>query len=128
MTFLRLINSSTRRRLEACHPQAAGEIANLERVLDETSLDRGLLELCADYFDTTLAGHTWRAPSALGDLETACLEVCEQFRISVSDLRDEHIAPLRRHLNADDLYNLMSAIYLIEMSRRLDLTLERVLS
>ena len=124
---MRLIKAATRQRLEAFHPEAAGEIANLERVLDDTSLDPDLLALCADYFDTTLAGHTWQSPSSMGELETACLDVCEQFSISVSDMRDEHIEPLRRHLNADDVYNLMSAIYLIEMSRRLDLTLERVL-
>ena len=125
---MRLINSAARQRLEALHPEAAGEIANLEQVLDDTSLDPGLLALCADYFDTTLAGNTWRSPTSLGDLESACIDVCEQFMVSVSDMREEHIEPLRRHLNADDVYNLMSAIYLIEMSRRLDLTLERVLS
>jgi len=30
-------------------------------------------------------------------------------------------------LSTDDVYNLMYAIYLIEMSKRLDLTLDRVL-
>ena len=124
---MRLINLATRERLEAYHPEAAGEIANLEAVLDATSLDRDLLTLCADYFETTLAGRAWQPPAALGELEKACIEVCEQFAVSVSDMRDEHIEPLRRHLSADDIYNLMSAIYLIEMSRRLDLTLERVL-
>ena len=48
--------------------------------------------------------------------------------ISVADIREEQIAALRSHLSTDDVYNLMSAIYLIEMSRRLDHTLERVLS
>ena len=125
---MRLINIATRERLAAHHPEAATEIANLESVLDDTSLDPDLLELCANYFETTLAGNTWQSPPSLSELETACLGVCEQFTVSVSDMREEHIEPLRQHLNADDVYNFMSAVYLIEMSRRLDLTLERVLS
>ncbi len=124
---MQLINSATRERLEVHHPEAAGEIANLERVLDGTSLDPGLLALCADYFDTVLSGGIWESASSLSELETACLRVCAQFSVSVSDMREKHIEPLRQHLNADDVYNLMSAIYLIEMSKRLDLTLEKVL-
>ncbi len=124
---MRLINSATRERLQAFHPEAAGEIANLEKVLDDTSLDPGLLALCADYFDTVLSGGIWQSPPSLSELETACLRVCAQFSVSVSDMRDTHIEPLRKHLNADDVYNLMSAIYLIEMSKRLDLTLAKVL-
>ncbi len=128
MTVLYLTNAATRQRLEIHHPEAAEEIGKLERVLAEAPLDADLLALCAAFFDAALAGEAWTAPETLSDLERACLDLCEQFMISVSDIRDEHIAPLRRHLSADEVYNLMSAIYLIEMSRRLDLTLERVLS
>ena len=122
-----LTNAATRRHLEAHHPEAAGEIRNLERVLTESGLDADLLEQCAIYYDTRLGDEPWTPPDSLSELEQACIDVCEQFMISVSDIRDEHIESLRRHLSTDEVYNLMSAIYLIEMSRRLDLTLERVL-
>jgi hypothetical protein len=124
---LYLTNAVTRRHLEAHHPEAAGEIRKLEGIINETALDADLLSLCTVYFDTALAGETWEPPESLSELERACIDVCEQFMISVSDVREEQIAALRRHLSTDDVYNLMSAIYLIEMSRRLDLTLERVL-
>lgn len=125
---MHLINTATRQRLEALHPEAATEIANLELVLDSSALNQDVLTLCADYVDATLAGDAWEAPASAGDLGNACLDVCEQFMISVADIREEQIRALRNHLTTDDVYNLMSAIYLIEMSRRLDHTLERVLS
>lgn len=124
---MKLVNIETRQRLETHHPEAAAEIANLEQVLDDTALDASLLALCSDYFEAALGGREWVRPDPLTCLEAACLDVCEQFMLSVSDIRDEQIAALREHLSADDVYVLMSAIYLIEMSKRLDLTLERVL-
>lgn len=128
VTFLNLPNVATRQRLQVHHPEAASEIDNLQRVLADASINADLLELCAAYFDVALAGQEWSPPAPLSDLEQACIDVCEQFMISVSDIREEQIALLRRHLTTDDVYNLMSAIYLIEMSKRLDLTLERVIS
>ena len=127
MIVLYLTNAETRRHLEAHHPEAAGEIRKLEGVISGSALDADLLALCTVYFDAALTGETWEPPDALSELERACIDVCEQFMISVADIREEQIAALRRHLSTDDVYNLMSAIYLIEMSRRLDLTLERVL-
>jgi hypothetical protein len=122
-----LTNAATRRHLEAHHPEAVGEIRNLEGILTVSGLDTDLLALCANYFDARLADEPWTPPNPLSELEQSCIDVCEQFMISVSDIREEHIVSLRRHLSTDEVYNLMSAIYLIEMSRRLDLTLERVL-
>ncbi len=124
---MHLINPATRRRLESLHPEVATEIANLERVLDDSSLDPNLLTLVGDYFDTALREESWTPPDSLGELEADCLAVCEQFMVSVSDLNESQMAALARHLGPDDLYNLMYAIYLIEMSKRLDLTLERTL-
>ncbi|MDJ0940349.1 MAG: hypothetical protein QNJ00_11360 [Woeseiaceae bacterium] len=124
---MNLVSEATRQRLAAHHPEAATEIGNLEAVLDGTSLDAGLLELCSRFFETSMRGDEWLPPESLTALETACLAVCEQFMVSVSGISDEQIAALNEHLNADDVYNLMSAIYLVEMSKRLDLTLEQVL-
>ena len=124
---MNLVTPETRERLETHHPEALREIENLERVLDETTIDAGLLTLCGDYFEATIRNKEWLPPEELSDLEATCLDVCEQFTLSVADVRDEQIAALRLHLSTDDVYNLMHAIYLIEMSKRLDLTMERAL-
>jgi hypothetical protein len=124
---MNLVTAETRQRLQAHHPGAAAEIDKLEGILDDTNLSPELLALCGAYFHAALRGDDWCAPDSPTELESACLDVCEQFMVSVPGVTDEQIAALNRHLGADDVYNLMSAIYLIEMSKRLDMTLERVL-
>ncbi len=125
---MKLISPATRQTLHSHHPEAAAEIENLEHVLDEDTVDTRVIALCADFFEATLREQDWQRPPSTGEFEAACLDVCEQFAASVSAIDDNLIAPLRRHLSADDIYKLMSSIYLVEMSKRLDITLERVLS
>ncbi len=122
-----LVSEQLRRRLQTHHPAAVAELDKLGRILDDTSLDPALLALCSDYFAAALAGADWSPSKRLSELETACIDVCEQFMVSVSTMTDPQIGALNEHLSPDEVYNLMCAIYLIEMSRRLDMTLERVL-
>ena len=124
---MHLIKPETRRHLQGSHPQVATELGNLSQILDRTALDEGLLSLCGDYFEAALRGQDWAPQKPLTEFESACLDVCAQFMLSVANVNDEHIAALSRHRSADDVYNLMCAIYLIEASKRLDLTLERML-
>ena len=125
---MNLVSDSTRQVLSTEHAEAAGAIANLEQVLDETPLDGNLLAVCSDYFEHALRGEPWEPVETITGAQAAVLEVCEQFMVSVSGIRPEQIAALEQYFDADTVYNLMSAIYLIEMSKRLDVTLERVLS
>ena len=124
---MELVTSATRQRLSSLHPEVATELGRLETVLDESALDPQLLQLVGQFFDAELGNGDWQAPADPSPLEQACLAVCEQFMISVADMSDELVQDLAEHLSPDDLYNLMYAIYLIEMSKRLDITLERVL-
>ncbi len=124
---MNIVTASTRQCLHTHHEEAIRELENLERVIEQTSLDTGLLELCGDYFEAALRDRAWDRPDSLGDREAACLDVCEQFMVSVATVTDGQIAALRQHFGTDEVYNLMSAIYLVEMGKRLDLTLERVL-
>lgn len=124
---MNLIRPDTQQHLQNFHPEVAAQLDNLGQVLDGTGLDAGLLQLCGDFIESNLSNKKWVPPESLPELETACLEVCDQFMTSVSGIGEEQIAALRRHLSTDDVYNLMYAIYLIEMSKRLDLTLNRVL-
>ncbi len=124
---MQLVNSNTRSVLQAHHPEALKELDNLAETLDSTSLDPALLQLCQSYFSSSLNGGSWSADHELSELESDCIQVCEQFMVSVSSMTDEQVAALSRHLSADELYNLMYAIYLIEMSERLNLTFKGVL-
>lgn len=124
---MQLVNSDTRSTLQAHHPEALRELDNLADAIDGTSLDPALLQLCQSFFSTSLGGEQWSADHELSELESDCLKVCEQFMVSVSSMTDEQVSALGRHLSADELYNLMYAIYLIEMSERLNLALKGVL-
>ncbi len=124
---MQLLNPEARSTLEMHHPEALSELDRLTNTLDGSSLDPALLELCQSYFRTSLAGQTWSAKRDLSDLESDCIKVCEQFMVSVASMSDEQLAALSRHMSADDVYNLMYAIYVLEMSERLKLVLKGVL-
>ena len=124
---MNLISPETQQRLQIHHPEAATELENLRKVLENGGLDAGLLALCGEFIDASLRGKNWAAPGSVSELESACLALCEQFMNSVAHISEEQVAALSKHLSADDVYNLMYGIYLVEMSKRLDLTFERVL-
>lgn len=124
---MQLVANHTQERLETLHPEAASEIGNLERTISNCGVDPGLLALCQEFFHAELNGNAWEPARELTVLESACVKLCEQFSVSVANLEADHVAPLAAELDADQLYNLMSAIYLIEASTRLEVTLGRVL-
>ncbi|MDJ0759502.1 MAG: hypothetical protein QNJ19_08880 [Woeseiaceae bacterium] len=124
---MQLVNSETRSTLTQRHPEALAELDRLADTLDASSLDPALLDLCQSYFATSLSGATWSPERELTELESDCIKVCEQFMVSVASMTDEQMALLSRHLGADDVYNLMYAIYVLEMSERLGLVLKGVL-
>ena len=124
---MQLVNSESRLTLQAHHPEALQELDRLANTLDNTGLEASLLDLCQSFFAATLRGDTWSSGRELSELESDCLAVCEQFSVSVSSMSDEQLAALARHMSPDQLYNLMYAIYLVEMSERLNLTLKGVL-
>ena len=124
---MRLISDASREQLHSLHPEAAAELARLESAIDSTGLDAGLLELTSGYFDTMLREQEWQPPAALSGRDQACLAFCEQYLVSVPHIDDEHVAALRAHLSPDDVYLYSNAVYLIEMSKRLDLTMEATL-
>ncbi|MEM9529866.1 MAG: hypothetical protein AAGA23_02985 [Pseudomonadota bacterium] len=124
---MQLLSHHSAAQLKVHHPEAGEELRRLEILLDQSSLDDGLLALCRRYFETELRHQPWDPPASPTPLEAACLEFCEQFRVSVDTMSDAQVQALLAHLSADDVYNLASAVYLLELSCRLDLTLEAVL-
>ncbi|MFK7888820.1 MAG: hypothetical protein AB8G16_18330 [Gammaproteobacteria bacterium] len=125
---MQLIHTQTHQHLHALHPEAATKIVDLQQILSQVSLDDKLLSLCSEYFDATLRETDWTPSGEVSALEAAVTDVCAQFRLSVADVTDRQIAALNQHLSADEVYNLMYAIYLIEGSKRLELMLEGMTS
>ena len=124
---MHLVSDTTRQTLQQRHPEALQELDQLAETLDGSGLDPALLDLCQSYFSASLGGAPWVPGRDLSELESDCIKVCEQFTASVAALSDEQLAALSRHLTADEVYNLMYAIYVIEASERLNLVLKGVL-
>lgn len=128
MIAMQLISQSSMAILEAHHPEAAAELGRLSHLLDQSVIPLEILQLCQGCLLAGINGQAPPSPKHPSALELACLHLCEQFRASVSGVSDRQIQALLAHLSADDTYNLCSAIYLIEMSHKLDRTLQAVLS
>ena len=121
---MQLVTEETRSTLQQHHPEALQELDHLAASLDASSIDPELMELCRAFFASSLRGDAFSPNRELSELETDCLAMCEQFMVSVSTMSEEQVAALARHLGADDLYVLMYAVYLLEMSERLNLMLK----
>ncbi|MEO0578887.1 MAG: hypothetical protein AAFZ58_09375, partial [Pseudomonadota bacterium] len=80
---MELIGTETRAVLATHHPDAAGEIANVEQALADAPLDPELLSLCQQYFAAALNGKAFAKP-APGTRDAACIAFCEQFMVSVA--------------------------------------------
>ena len=124
---MELINETSAQRLQALHPEAAAELARLESALDATGLDPDLLDRCGQFIDAVLRETEGARTTPRSGREQACLAFCEQFVVSVSSVSDAEVSALREHLSPDEVYLFANAVYLIEMSKRLDLTLEAAL-
>ncbi|MEL6300925.1 MAG: hypothetical protein AAFV47_06990 [Pseudomonadota bacterium] len=124
---MNLLSPESRDRLARLHSEATTELENLERALDDVPIPVDLLRLTDRFFDVNLRGEQWQPPESMTPVEIACLDYCEQFMSSVANIEDAQVAALREHLSPDQVYLYANAVYLIEMSKRLDLTLEAVL-
>ena len=124
---MNLVTDRARERLAALHPEALARLDNLAGSIDETGLDPALLGLCAAAIDAQLRDRSFALSDSPTPKEAAALAFCEQFVVAVADVSDEQVAALRAHMGADEAYLFSNAVYLIEMSKRLDLTLEAAL-
>ena len=124
---MQLINDATRARLMRLQPEAAAKLAQVEQAIDDTALDPALLALAGAFIEASLRGDDWQGPAEPTDLERACLAFCDQFVASVANVTDEQVDALRAHLSPDSVYLFSNAVYLIDLSKRLELTLEAAL-
>ncbi|HMJ34515.1 MAG TPA: hypothetical protein VK501_11410 [Baekduia sp.] len=116
----------TLERLRELHPDGAARLAHLNTVASGVT-DPQLLALCVTCADTMLQGASYDIPSELDAREVAALEFTEQFVTSVGDVSDEQVQALLEHLSPEELYGFIGALYVREMTRRVELVAGRVL-
>lgn len=122
-----MISSAVMTRLEELQPDIAAQLHNITS-LAPASTDASLLELCSSYIDAALRLQNWNPPQrGLTDKEQAFIAFTEQFVSSVGTMTDEQVSCLRQFASADEVYNFVNAIYVTDMSRRLELVARSVL-
>jgi alkylhydroperoxidase family enzyme len=131
-------------RLQELSPGPAAELARLNAAAWEAT-DPRLLELCrrrlkAMLGDCSRAGEDaararelgldprklealerWAGSDEFTAAERAHLAFTEQFVTSVSAVSDEHVEDLLRHGDMRSVYDFVSALYVVELTERLDL-------
>jgi hypothetical protein len=116
----------TLERVRELHPDGAAQLAHLNAVASRVT-DPELLELCLTCADTMLRGASYEVPSGLGARERSALDFTEQFVTSVGDVSDEQVQALLEHHSPEELYGFIGALYVRELTRRVELVAGRVL-
>lgn len=122
-----MLSTNTFTRLEKLQPAIATELHNIMQLAPKAT-DAQLLELCTGYIDAALRQQHWSPPErALTEKEQAFIAFTEQFTSSVGTMSDEQVQRLLQFASADEVYAFVNAIYVTDMSRRLELVVGRVL-
>ena len=122
-----MISRKSLQHIEELHAPIAKQLKTLIS-LAEDQIDPDLLRLTVACIDAGLLFKS-REPGAhlLTGKEKAWAEFADQFVISVSAINDSHVEAISEGVTADEVYVLAHALYVIDMSRRLDMVLEKVL-
>jgi len=131
-------------RLRNLQPDASAALARANAVAWDAT-DPALLELCKCLVMTMLDSNkvqvdgpnvepqklaalgNWTAADVFSPLERAALGFTEQFVLSVSAVSDEQVEALREHLDDESVYAFAAALYLVEMTERLNLVSRAVI-
>jgi alkylhydroperoxidase family enzyme len=135
---------ATFERLSFLMPEAAAGLASVDAAAWEAA-DPAMLELCRSRLVAMLGGRPpdergaeraralgldqqklaalerWERSELFTPAERAHLAFTDQFAVSVDSMCDEHVEDLLRHADARQVYAFASALYVIEMTERLDL-------
>jgi hypothetical protein len=115
-------------RLQTLQPDIASQLDNIMQLAPKAT-DASLLDLCSGYIDAALRHRHWSPPErALTEREQAFIAFTEQFTSSVGTMSDQQVERLLRFASADEVYAFINAIYVTDMSRRLELVAGRVLA
>lgn len=123
-----MLSQQVQSRLQELHPDIATRLDTIIGLAPE-STDPQLLALCSSYVDAALRNEDWTPPSAgLSDKEQAFIQFTEQFTASVSTMSDQQVASLQNFASADEIYAFVNALYVADMTRRLDLVAGRMMT
>lgn len=107
------------RRLELARLRIAMLLGN-DRALAERSpaaLEAGLSE------ETVDALARWPSSDLFDETDRACLGLAEQFVIDVSGVTDRDVQPVLERLGPEGLYGFVQALWVWDMTQRLELAL-----
>lgn len=121
-----MISEPVRKRLASLHPEGSQQLARINQLALEAT-DPYLLELCTGCIDSLLHDISWVPPHPLTPQQQAFITFTEQFAISVSTLADADVSRLLEFASEDEVYSFVNALYVVDMSRRLDLVVGRIL-
>lgn len=123
-----MLSTKTFTSLEKLQPDIAKELHNIMH-LAPNSTDAELLELCTSYIDAALRNQNWKPPERpLTEKEQAFIAFTEQFIVSVGTMSDEQVKRLLQFASADEVYAFVNALYVTDMTQRLELVAGRILA
>jgi hypothetical protein len=123
-----MLSTDTFTRLENLQPAITAKLRKVIQLTTEAA-EPNLLKLCRTYIDAALRNQNWNPPERdLTEKEQAFIDFTEQFTSSVGTMSDEQVEILLRFGSADEVYSFVNAIYVTDMSLRLELVARRVLA
>ncbi len=122
-----MLSESIHQRIAALHPDTGAQLSRLG-TLAQQATDPALLDLCLEMIDALLQDRSPALPPSLTERERAFLDFTEQFVVSVSTMSDTQVKKLLYYASEDEVYNFVNALYVIDMTRRLDLVAGRLLT
>lgn len=106
-------------RIRELQPAGGAALENLERTA-WGAVDQDLLRLCRDRAMAMHQGDDRNYPEDPDERERAYLDFTEQFVTSVSSVSEAQIDELVRHSSPDEVFAFVYALYVTEMSARVD--------
>lgn len=123
-----MLSTQVAQRLASLAPEPAAALQNISAMAQQVT-DPALLALCSGYIDAALHCRDWEPPAAgLTAKEQAFIAFSEKFATSVSSIGSADVARLLEFGTADEVYAFVHALYVADMSRRLDIVGREVLA
>lgn len=117
-------------RLRTLQPQTAADLERAQAAALQAS-DPERLERCRARMAEMLGVPSKGGAAPAGEptaADRAFLDFTEQFVFSVPAITDADVESLLEHVSAEEAYAFISALYVLEMSTRMDLVLAATLT
>ena len=123
-----MLSAPVAQAIESLHPETSQYLGRMQ-ALSQAAADPALLELCRSYMEAALRCENWQ-PSAgsLTPREQAFIAFVEQFITAVDGMQAEQVTSLLDYASADEVYAFIHAIYVMDMSLRLEMVGREVLA